>query len=173
MENSKNSTDSFLGNIISLILISIIFILSFGCKKEEVNPNQDKIKPNTNMRVDLETNYFKNEISPGLKLNIICNLLVQDKTSGKTLFNYNCDLRDTVNNRQYSGVIFTTSNYDQYRVYSECVFTYSKKNYTPVSAQLYHNLKTTATTTVIDFKAISLTQLNDSTFISKSEFIFN
>lgn len=173
MENLKNNTDYFLGNIISFILLSIVLIISFGCKKKEVNPNVDKIQPNSNMRVDVETNYFKNEISPGLKLNVVCNLVVENKTTGQTLFSYNCNLNDTIKKKQFAAVVFKTTNFDQYRVYSQSIFTYSKKNFTSINSQLIHNLKTTETTTVIDSKAISLTQLNDSTFISKSEFIFN
>lgn len=158
--------------IIILVIFSL-FVISFGCKKKVVDPNEGKIKPNSLVQIEVVTNYFHREVSPGVKLNINCNLIVDNLTTNKRIFNVpSCNLNDTVVHKQLAGLLFNTTNYDQYKVYSEATFIYSKKDFVPVSG-LYHNLKTDIYDQITDYKSISLSKVNDSTFVSRCEFIFN
>ena len=156
-------------------LFILIFMIAFifSCKKENVNPNEGKHKPNSWVDFEVESSYFKYPVQPGVNLNVICNLIVKDVTANVDIFNIgSCNLLDTASFKQFAAVMFKTTDYHQYKFYSEARYIYSKKQYTPVTG-LFHNIRVKVNNTQVGTKSIVLSQLNDSTFISRNEIVIN
>jgi hypothetical protein len=155
------------------IVFTFIITFIFSCKKENVDPNVDKHKPNSNVDFEVESSYFKYPVQAGVNLNVICNLTVKDVTAGTDLFKINsCNLLDTSAFKQYAAVMFKTTDYHQYKFISEARFIYSKKEYTPVNG-LFHNINVKVNNTSVGSKSISLSKVNDSTYISTNEITIN